>query len=66
MHTNKQTNNTRTHTGLHATLLVRHPDDGRLYVNLDQEIPQLVREAKCLERLGVEVSACERVCVVVG
>lgn len=44
-------------TGLHATLLVRHPDDGRLYVNLDQEVPQLVCEAKCLERMGVEVRA---------
>jgi hypothetical protein len=44
-------------TGLHSTLLVRHPDDGRLYVNLDQQIPELIREAKCLERLGVEVCA---------
>ena len=34
--------------GLQATLIVRHPDDGKLYVNFDQEILQLIRESKCL------------------
>jgi len=38
--------------GLQATLLIRHPDDGRLYVNFDSEILQLIRETKCLMRLG--------------
>lgn len=38
-----------------ATLIIRHPDDGKLYVNFDQEIMQLIREAKCLDRMGIEV-----------
>ena len=59
--TTQSTNPKKHRPGLHATLLVRHPDDGRLYVNLDQEIPQLVREAKCLERMGIEVR-CWLVC----
>lgn len=42
-------------SGLAATLIVRHPDDGNLYVNFDAEILQLIREAKCLERLGVKI-----------
>lgn len=41
--------------GLQATLIIRHPDDGKLYVNFDQEILQLIREAKCLDRMGIEV-----------
>ena len=38
--------------GLQATLLVRHPDDGRVYVNFDHEIWQLIREARCMDRMG--------------
>jgi len=41
--------------GLQATLIIRHPDDGKLYVNFDQEILQLIREAKCLDRMGIDV-----------
>mgnify|MGYP002834821241 CR=1 FL=1 len=41
--------------GLHATLIIRHPKTNRLYVNFDREILQLIREAKCLRRIGVEV-----------
>lgn len=41
--------------GLQATLIVRHPDDQKLYVNFDQEIIQLIREAKCLDRMGIEI-----------
>ena len=41
--------------GLQATLIIRHPDDGRLYVNFDSEILQLIREAKCLHRMGVDI-----------
>ena len=41
--------------GLQATLIIRHPDDGNLYVNFDQEILQLIREAKCLDRMGVDI-----------
>eukprot|EP00698_Gefionella_okellyi_P007649 TRINITY_DN186_c0_g2_i2.p1 TRINITY_DN186_c0_g2~~TRINITY_DN186_c0_g2_i2.p1 ORF type:complete len:4464 (+),score=1326.13 TRINITY_DN186_c0_g2_i2:41-13432(+) len=41
--------------GLQATLIVRHPADQKLYVNFDGEILQLIREAKCLERLRVRI-----------
>ena len=41
--------------GLQATLIIRHPEDGRLYVNFDQEILQLIREAKCLDRMGIDI-----------
>ena len=42
-------------SGLQATLIIRHPEDQKLYVNFDLELLQLVREAKCLDRMGVEV-----------
>eukprot|EP00762_Andalucia_godoyi_P004467 ANDGO_08124.mRNA.1 Dynein gamma chain len=41
--------------GLHATLLVRHPDTKALYVNFDTQIMQLLREARCLKRLGFDI-----------
>ena len=41
--------------GLQATLIIRHPSTGKLYVNFDQEILQLIREAKCLDRMGADV-----------
>ncbi len=42
--------------GLHATLLVRHPDKSdSLCVNFDREIIALIREGKALQRLGVEI-----------
>lgn len=41
--------------GLQATLIIRHPDDGKLYVNFDQEILQLIRESKCLDRMNVDI-----------
>eukprot|EP00741_Cyanophora_paradoxa_P017811 tig00021017_g17202.t1 len=41
--------------GLQATLIIRHPDNGKLYVNFDREILQLIHETKCLQRMGVEV-----------
>jgi len=46
--------------GLQATLIIRHPEDGKLYVNFDAEILQLIREAKCLERLGVPIPESAR------
>lgn len=42
-------------TGLQATLIIRHPDDSKLYVNFDQDIFQLIREAKCMDRMGIEI-----------
>ncbi len=47
--------------GLQATLIIRHPDDGRLYVNFDAEILQLIREAKTLDRMGVEIPESAKV-----
>lgn len=44
-----------TKTKQQATLIIRHPDDGKLYVNFDQEILQLIREAKILDRMGIEI-----------
>jgi dynein heavy chain len=41
--------------GLQATLIVRHPENGRLLVNFDRKIMQLMRETKFLQRMGVEV-----------
>ena len=48
-------------SGLQATLLVRHPEDGLLYVNFDDEILQLTREAQCLERMGIDVPEVAKV-----
>eukprot|EP00392_Amoebophrya_sp_AT5.2_P015403 g15605.t1 len=42
-------------SGLGATLIVRHPDDGKLHVNFDWEILQLIRETKCLSRMDIEI-----------
>ena len=37
---------------INAPLLVRNAADGRLYVNFDHELWQLIKEARCLDRLG--------------
>lgn len=41
--------------GLQATLVIRHPETGKLYVNFDQELFQLIREARCLVKLEVAI-----------
>jgi len=41
--------------GLQATLIIRHPENNKLYVNFDAEILTLIREAKCLSRIGIEI-----------
>lgn len=41
--------------GLAATLLIRQPESTRLFANFDHEIVELIREAKCLLRLGIRV-----------
>ena len=47
--------------GLQATLIIRHPETQRLYVNFDPEILQLIRESKCLSRLGIDVPEAAKV-----
>ena len=42
--------------GLHATLIIRNKKNGKLFVNFDSEIFQLIREAKCLVKLGIDIS----------
>jgi dynein heavy chain len=40
-------------SGLQATLIIKHPDDqGKFHINFDMEILQLIRETKCMERMG--------------
>ena len=42
-------------SGLQASLLVKHPDTGALYVNFDPQILVLIRETECMARLGLEI-----------
>ena len=42
-------------SGLHASLLVKHPESGLLYVNFDPQILTLIRETECMIRLGLEI-----------
>ncbi|CAE7456979.1 ODA2 [Symbiodinium sp. CCMP2592] len=51
-----------TKAGLNATLLTKLPEDQKsYYVNFDPEILQLIRETKCLDRMGhVEIPESAR------
>nr|XP_021145140.1 dynein heavy chain 8, axonemal isoform X1 [Columba livia] len=40
---------------LETTILVRHPITGKFLVNINPQIPEIVRETKCMIKLGLEV-----------
>ncbi|POI31285.1 hypothetical protein CIB84_004964, partial [Bambusicola thoracicus] len=40
---------------LQTTVLVRHPQTGKFLVNFEPQIPEIVRETKCMIKLGLEV-----------
>lgn len=40
---------------LQATLLVLHPDTGKMLVNFDPKISEIIRETKCMLKMGMEV-----------
>lgn len=41
--------------GLAAPLLVQHPETGKILVNFDKEIMQLIRETKYMQRFNIAV-----------
>lgn len=42
-------------SGLNASLLVKHPETGDLFVNFDPQIMELIQEAKYLQAMHLEV-----------
>jgi dynein heavy chain len=42
-------------SGLLASLVVKHPRTGKLFVNFDHEILKLIRESKCIQRMQGDI-----------
>jgi dynein heavy chain len=51
----------RAKAGLQSTLIVRHDSTKKLMVNFDFDIFELIREAKCLERVGISIPEGARI-----
>ena len=47
-------------SGLQASLLVRHPDTGELYVNCDPQLIQLIRETECMMKMKLPIPETAR------
>lgn len=50
-------------SALQATLLVRHPVSDRIVVNFDPEAMKLIKEAKALSRLGINIPEAAKMVV---
>ena len=44
-----------------SLILVKNEENKKLYVNFDLEIMQLIREAKCMDRVGIEIPESARI-----
>ena len=42
-------------SGIHSSLLVKHPETLEYHVNFDPEIITLIRETECMKRLGLKI-----------
>ena len=42
-------------SGLHASLIVKHPETNDYMVNFDPEIMTLIRETECMKRLSLSI-----------
>ena len=47
-------------SGLLASLLVRHPETGELYVNCDPQLIQLIRETECMMKMKLHIPETAR------
>ena len=47
-------------SGLQASLLVRHPDTGELYVNCDPQLIQLIRETEYMMKMNLPIPETAR------